>query len=261
MISRLLILLSLLQTNLAFAAMQDGHWHAGIGDPTVFGWVTVLAYLVAAWRCVVKVDESKQLGGSYQIWLYFAATLLFLGVNKQLDLQSWLTDAVRESAKAHGWYEDRRPVQALFIALLGFGMLIALISLRLFLANSWRHYKLTWAGIILLCTFILMRAASFHHFDILINRDILGLKINVILELGAIVLIVLGSYFNKKSNKIYITPPVANTINLKDTVEIAQDGDDVRCPRCGSQPLAKPVDGRLFKCRACSYKYRIELID
>ena len=52
---RLLILLLLLQTNIAFAAMQDGHWHVGIGDPTVFGWLTVLAYLVAVWRCWVWV--------------------------------------------------------------------------------------------------------------------------------------------------------------------------------------------------------------
>ena len=254
---RLLILISLLQTNIASAAMQDEHWHAGIGDPTIFGWVTVLAYLVAVWRCVLNADESKQIGGSYQFWLYLAAVLLFLGINKQLDLQSWLTDTARDAAKMHGWYDHRRPVQVIFIGLLGFGMLITLFSLRLFLANSWRHNKIAWIGIVLLCTFIVMRAASFSHFDILINHDILGIKINVILELGAIALIILGTYFNKK----YVNPLIKNTANLKDTVEISHEGDDVRCPRCGAQPLAKPVDGRLFKCRACNYKYRIELID
>ena len=257
MVLRLLILLSLFQTNITFAAMQDGHWHAGIGDPTIFGWATVLMYFVAAWRCVVKADESKQFGGNYQFWLYLAAFLVFLGLNKQLDLQSWLTDTMRDSAKAHGWYEHRRPTQAIFIGLLGFGMLLTLFSLRLFLANSWRRNKLTWAGIVLLFTFILMRAASFHHFDILINHDILGIKINVILELGAITLIVLGTYFNKK----YVSPQITNTVNLKDTVEISHEGDDVRCPRCGAQPLAKPVDGRLFKCRSCGYKYRVELVE
>ena len=254
---RLLILSFLFQINIAFAAMQDGHWHIGIGDPTIFGWLTVLAYLVAMWRCVVKADESKDFGGNYQFWLYLAAFLLFLGINKQLDLQSWLTDFVRDSAKAHGWYEHRRPVQTIFIGLLGLGMLIALFSLRLFLANSWRHNKITWLGIVLLCLFILMRAASFHHFDILINHDILGIKINVILELGAIFLIILGTYFYQK----YVYPLITNTEKLKESVAIAHDGDDVRCPRCGAQPLAKPVDGRLFKCRACSYKYRVEVVD
>ena len=257
MILRLLILISLLQTNLAFAAMRDGHWHVGIGDPTIFGWITVLMYFVTAWRCVVKADESKEFGGSYQFWLFLAAGLLFLGINKQLDLQSWLTDTMRDLAKVHGWYEHRKAVQITFIGLLAFGMAIVLFSLRLFFANSWRHNKIAWIGIVLLCTFIVMRAASFSHFDILINHDILGIKINVILELGAIALIILGTYFNKK----YVNPLIKNTANLKDTVEISHEGDDVRCPRCGAQPLAKPVDGRLFKCRACNYKYRIELID
>ena len=257
MILRLLTLLSLCQTNIAFAAMQDGHWHVGIGDPTIFGWITVLMYFVAAWRCVVKADESKEFGGSYQFWLYLAAVLVLLGINKQLDLQSWLTDTMRDSAKAHGWYEDRRLVQSLFVALLGFAILITLLSLRLFFANSWRHNKIAWIGIVLLCTFIVMRAASFSHLDILINHNILGIKINVILELGAIALIIFGTYFNKK----YVSSQITNTVDLKDTVEISHDGDDVRCPSCGAQPLAKPVDGRLFKCRACSYKYRVEVID
>ena len=257
MILRLLVLLSLLQTNIASAAMQDGHWHVGIGDPTIFGWATVLMYFVAAWRCVVKADESKEFGGSYQFWLYLAAVLVLLGINKQLDLQSWLTDTMRDSAKARGWYEDRRLVQSLFVALLGFAMLITLLSLRLFFANSWRHNKIAWIGIVLLCTFIVMRAASFSHFDILINQNILGIKINVMLELGAIFLIILGTYLNKK----YVIPFITDTVNLKETVTIAHDGDDVRCPRCGAQPLAKPVDGRLFKCRACSYKYSVEVID
>ena len=257
MILRGLILLSLLQTNIAFAAMQDGHWHVGIGDPTAFGWLTVLAYLVAAWRCVVKADESKEFGGNYQFWLFLAIGLLFLGINKQLDLQSWLTDTMRNSAKAHGWYEHRKSVQITFIGLLAFGMAIVLFSLRLFFANSWRHNKIAWIGIVLLCTFIVMRAASFSHFDILINQNILGIKINVMLELGAICLIILGTYLNKK----YLIPFITDTVNLKETVTIAHDGDDVRCPRCGAQPLAKPVEGRLFKCRACSYKYRVEVID
>ena len=257
MILRILILSLLFQTNIAFAAMQDGHWHVGIGDPTIFGWLTVLAYLVAAWRCVVRADESKEFGGNYQFWLYLAAVLLFLAINKQLDLQSWFTDTMRDSAKAHGWYEQRKPVQITFIGLLAFGMAIVLFSLRLFFANSWRHNKIAWIGIVSLCTFIVMRAASFSHFDILIKHDVLGVKINVVLELGAICLIILGTYLNKK----YVTPFITDTTNLKETVAIAHDGDDVRCPRCGAQPLAKPVEGRLFKCRACGYKYRIEVID
>lgn len=182
----------LFQSNLIFAATEDGRWHAGIGDPTIFGWITVLAYTVAVMRCSFNASSSKKLGENYFFWLYLAMFLFLLGINKQLDLQSWFTQTMKDSAQAHGWYEHRRPMQTMFIALLGFGMLTALVSLRIFLTNSWRKYKLALVGIVLLCTFILMRAASFHHFDLFINNGIVGIKTNVLLEIGAILLIILA---------------------------------------------------------------------
>ena len=143
-----------------------------------------------------------------------------------------------------------------FIVLLGFGMLIALISFRLFLANTWRNYKLTWVGIVFLCTFILIRAASFHHVDLLINYEILGLRLNVLMEIGAILLIIIGTYFNKKPSNLLL----ADTISVPDYIEIKKEGDIVRCPQCGTQPLSKTRADRLFKCRSCGFKYTVRVI-
>jgi hypothetical protein len=250
-------LLLALQSGAVYAASENGRWHAGIGDATIFGWLTVLVYLAAVWRCIVKASESKNFGGNYQFWFYLAVFLLFLAINKQLDLQSWFTQAMRDSAQAHGWYAYRRLLQVVFIGALGLGMLLVLLSLRLFLANSWRRYKLTWAGIILLCTFILTRAASFHHFDILINHDVAGLKMNVILEIGAILLIILGTFFSKKSSNLLST----HTFPMNMTVEIEHAGDDVQCPQCGVQPLSNTVAGRLFKCRSCGSKFSVNVLN
>lgn len=245
------------QSTISFAASENGHWQAGIGDPSLFGWLTVLVYLAAVWCCLVKAKQSKQFGGNYLFWLYLAAFLLLLGINKQLDLQSWFTEFMRDSAKAHGWYAYRRLVQVVFIAILGLGMLIALLSVRLLLANSWRRYKLTWLGIILLCAFILIRAASFHHFDILINHDIAGLPVNVLLEIGALLLIILGTFFSKKTSVL----PNTNTFPMHGYVEIQNQGDDVQCPQCGVQPLSKTVAGRIFKCRSCGTKYSVNVLN
>lgn len=250
-------LLLLFHTSLVFAAAENGRWHAGIGDASIYGWLTVAFYLVAVLCCLVKAKDAKKFGGNYQFWLYLAVFLLLLGVNKQLDLQSWLTEFVKDSAQAQGWYAHRRPVQIIFIAILGLGLVITLVSLRLFLANSWRHHKITWLGIILLSAFILMRAASFHHFDILINRPILGLQINVIFEIGAILLIILGTFFNKKSTNLLST----NTFPMNRYAEIINEGDDVQCPQCGVQPLAKTITGRLFKCRACGNKFMVRVLN
>ena len=246
-----------LQSSFVFAAVEDGRWHAGIGDPTFFGWLTVLVYLLAVACCISHANNIKKIGADTKFWFVLAGLLFLLAINKQLDLQSWFTEIMRDSAKAHGWYENRRPMQIAFIAFLGIGMLITLASLRIFLAHSWRHNKLTWFGIILLCVFIVMRAASFHHLDILIGHKILGLRINVLLEIGALFLIILGTFFNKK----FVQLPIENGDALKEHVEIAHDGDDVRCPKCGVQPLANPVDGRLFKCRSCGHKYRVNVLN
>ncbi|WP_020166750.1 MULTISPECIES: hypothetical protein [Methylotenera] len=252
-----LFLFLLIQSPLILAATEDGRWHAGIGDATVFGWITVAVYLLAVARCIVKANASKKFGGNYLFWLYLAIFLLFLGVNKQLDLQSWFTEMLKDAAQHHGWYEHRRPVQVAFIVVLGFGMLMALIAFRLFLVNTWRNYKLAWMGIILLCTFILIRAASFHHVDILINTEILGLRLNVLLEIGAILIIILGTYFNKKQ----VNSLLADTISVRDYVQIEKEGDIVRCPQCGTQPLSKTRDDRLFKCRSCGFKYTVRVMN
>ena len=245
----------LFQSGLAFAA-YDG-WHAGIVDPTILGWLIVVVYLVAVFCCVKQARVVKMRGGGTKFWIFLTVFLLLLAINKQLDLQSWLTQATKGSALANRWYEYREPVQIAFICIIGLSMLIVGVTSRLYLISSWRHYPLAWVGAILLFAFILMRAFSFHHFDIFINHDVLGIKINVIIEIGAVLLIILGAIFNKK----LANPLTERTVPLKEYVEIAKDGDDVQCPRCGAQPLSKPVDGRLFKCRLCSYKYTVHLIN
>lgn len=154
---------------------------------------------------------------------------------------------MRDSAHEHGWYEYRRPVQTAFIAFLGIGMLVVLLSLRVFLANSWRQNTYTWLGIVLLCVFILMRAASFHHFDILIGHPLLGLKVNFILEVGALLLIIFGTYYH----------PIVATNKTSNYVELAAEGDDVYCPQCNAQAVAKAAHGRHFKCKACANSYSV----
>ncbi len=252
-----LILFISLQSSLIFAAVLDGRWHAGIGDPTIFGWLTVAAYWLAAICCLRQARIVKAQGGATRFWLILAAALFLMGINKQLDLQSWFTQVMRDSALANGWYAQRRTMQFAFIVALSLGMLIVLLSLRLFLANSWRHYKLVWVGIILLCTFTVIRAASFHHIDILINSNIFGIKINTILELSALFMIVLGTFYHKQ----FVEPLAFSNMPINGYVEIAHENDDVRCPKCGVQPLAAGHDGRLFKCRSCGFKFTVRVID
>lgn len=182
----------------------DGRWHPGVGDATVLGWVTVLAYFLAAFlafRAMMLHRASAQLGSAralstndeheerllVRFWAVVVLVMLVLGVNKQLDLQTWLTEVGRDVSRSQGWYERRRPVQAAFI------VLIALVggASTLLLARTMRRALRRVIGAVLgigaLVTFVVVRAASFHYVDVLLGRG--RVHLNWVLELGGIALI------------------------------------------------------------------------
>jgi hypothetical protein len=162
-------------------------WEPGIGDPTLYGWVTVAAYAVAAlacWRAFRSAPRAER-----RAWLVLTVGMAFLAVNKQADLQSLLTALGRGVARAHGWYEHRRSFQALFIAAMaGAGLIVLILLLR-----SYRRASLALqgalAGAVLLCMFILIRASSFEKMDHFINTHLAGVRANHAMELGGIAII------------------------------------------------------------------------
>lgn len=170
------------------------NWEPGIGDPTAMGWVTVVAYFVTMGLCYRAAKTAKnQTGGlpatankEQYFWLAATMILAFLGVNKQLDLQSLFTELARELSRLQGWYADRRTYQALFIQFLGiagFGLGTALFFMLRKMANS---LKVALLGFIFLGIFVLVRAASFHNVDEFLGEEFLGWRWNWILELTGI---------------------------------------------------------------------------
>lgn len=244
-------------SQLLFAATQDGRWHLGIGDPTIWGWLTVVVYLAAVARCFIKAKRSRDEGMPYQFWLWLGVLLLLLSINKQLDLQTWLSQTIRDLSVAHGWYEQRRLLQMAFVVTVGAAMVILLLTLRIYLWNLWRNYKLVWSGLILLCAFILIRAASFHHVDILIRQSLFGLELNVLLENLALVMIILGTFIHRKPSSFPPTVPNEKTLTNTGYYEAKEEGADVYCPRCATKAVSKAAHGRAFKCKYCAHKYLV----
>jgi hypothetical protein len=181
-----------------FAAVVDGGWRPGIGDPTPLGWVTVAAYFAAMAACgrVWRLDRRASRAGataSPTLWLVLAVLLGLLGVNKQLDLQSLLTQVGRTLAKRQDWYARRREVQAAFIVGVGVASLAALAALAWLARKEPKRNVTSLAGIVLLFAFVTIRAASFHHIDMFIQSRIAGVKWNAILELGGIGAVAIGA--------------------------------------------------------------------
>ena len=100
----------------------DGRWELGIGDPTPIGWVTVFAYFAAAVLCIFqsgrcRLEEKMGHGvgpGERYSWMVLAVVLSLLGMNKQLDLQTAITQFGRDLAVDQGWYGQRRVAQRWF---------------------------------------------------------------------------------------------------------------------------------------------------
>jgi len=179
-------------------SMTSQDWHPGIGDPTFMGWLTVLAYLLTSFLCgkaAKLMADSNELGktGAVLFWTSCSILLLVLGVNKQLDLQSLFTGVGRDIAQAQGWYDRRRAVQALFLALLAFGGLATLVVFFRLTPGLVRECRTALIGASFLLCFVLMRAASFHHVDQLLGIRLTGLKMNYLLELGGISCVGLGA--------------------------------------------------------------------
>lgn len=191
----------------SIAAAYD-RWQPTIGDPHVVGWVTVGAYFLAAVLCYVyahsmRRDRIQLYDRGHQIfWLMLAVVMLALAINKQLDLQTLLTKIGREHAKTHEWYENRRSFQIRFIyTAMVAGVLVGLALLAL-TWRQWRRNALALAGLTLVGTFVVVRAASFHSVDILIGTEIAGIRVNWILELGGITLIVCAATLNILRDRI-----------------------------------------------------------
>ena len=257
----LLAVLLSTQSHHLFAATQDGRWELGIGDPTIWGWLTVGMYLLAMGRCFFKASINQHAETPYKFWVLLGLFLLLLAINKQLDLQTWFTQGLKDLAITHGWYEQRRALQLLFVISIGLVMLLLLVTLHVVLFNLWRQYTLVWIGLFLLCAFILIRAASFHHIDIFIRESLFGLELNVVLENLALMMIVLGTFFHRPSSN-YVKPAFSTTVRtLKDYYEASKPGDDVFCPRCATKANAKAAHERTFKCKFCAYKYLVFVTD
>lgn len=165
-------------------------WEPGIGDPTLIGWFTTLAYLWASYACL-RAHRSALVrhGGVTRLasaWLLLCIAMLVLGINKELDLQTLFTAIGRHLAHSEGWYERRRMVEYWFVRALA---VASVTSGALGAWLMWRHWRELWLaalGCVLLATFVLIRAAFFYRISMLLDDTVLGSSLSWLFELGGI---------------------------------------------------------------------------
>jgi len=175
------------------AAMTTYGWKPGPGDPSLAGWVIFGGYLavaLVAWRAA-RVDAAR--GQDPFLWRALTVACVLLALNKQLDLHNAITAVGRQLARSEGWYGERRHVQLLLLVVLALAGGAGLAWVLRRTGPQWRRHRLTWAGIVLLVTFIGIRAASFHHLDELLRVELGGFRLHAVIEFGGICLLFLSA--------------------------------------------------------------------
>jgi hypothetical protein len=179
----------------ALLGFTDGDvWHPGIGDPTFMGWFTVAAYALAAVLCAREAARSyDEERGRFLFWIAVGSMMFLLGINKQLDLQTWFTLTARKMARSEGWYEKRRAVQFVFIVSIALAGAGAFALVWRLVHDVGRDLWLPLLGVFLVICFVVIRAASVHHVDEFLHTRLAGFKMNWLLELGGIGTIIAGA--------------------------------------------------------------------
>jgi ACR3 family arsenite efflux pump ArsB len=175
-------------------------FHLQFDNPTFLGWSVVAGYLLAAIFCGWVAQKTDKLASrESKVWWLLAGVLLFLGINKQLNLQTFMIVMGRRAAFAGGWYEHRRFVQTIFsaaFALLGLCILWCFAArAKAFIGRN----RLAFAGAVVLLLFVVLRSSTINHANELFGVELRDDRWAWVLELCGSALIILSAAAAGKS--------------------------------------------------------------
>ena len=172
-----------------------GNWSPSFHDNFFLGWLITGSYFACALLAALIATFHRQMEEKLatKFWHVISLIMVLLGLNKQLALQILLTDIGRHIAQTQGWYGQRRIFQFSFIVVFAMTFTAALVWFARKYRDLFRRYMLVFCGLFFLLGFVIIRAATFHHFNELIQIELFyGLTMNWALELTGIYMIILA---------------------------------------------------------------------
>lgn len=160
-------------------------------DRTTIAWLVLGCYLAGAVATVWAGRVSE--GSDRRFWFGAAVLLIALGLAKRFKLQDWLIGAVRSIARVDGLYEYRRLGQTVFVLALAMFAALALATLRHWFRRSPTPVKTAAFALVLMLSFVLVRAISIHVVDVWVTAEFGGVRAGWWLELAVIAVVALSA--------------------------------------------------------------------
>lgn len=164
-------------------------------------WLALLFVAVSA-VCMLAETSGKASGESSSntggLWRSLTALLWLMATNILIQGDLWFISWMRDVSRAGGWYEVRRPLQAVTLAILAVGSVVVFDRK----ARSSKQVKSVWlpvadrlagGGMLLLLLIVSLRFISLHQTDQVINMSVAGPSLGRWVEMVGLVLVGVGA--------------------------------------------------------------------
>jgi hypothetical protein len=193
-----------------FSGQMNSEMHVA-GHLTALGWTTFALYLIAALlsfraaaaalvrgRSSVVSSQtadvnSKPSSETARVWVWLGVILAALGLNKELDLQTWFIELGRQAAGREHLSESRAGLHVLFflafVSVLVVLILLVMLRFSAVVGSFVRQLPLAAGGCALVGAYIVIRAASIDRVDLMLGFDFERIPLLWLLEAGGLLLI------------------------------------------------------------------------
>ena len=168
-------------------------------DQSIVGYLITAGYLLSSLllfcSLFYKPDRYDSMGSKHStpLWLASATLALLLGINKQLDLQTYLTQWGRDLFRNWGIYTGRRTAQ-LYASVLMISLIVAAaVYAIVFVRRVGWGLRVTILGLAICLAYVVLRLISIHHVDHWFRVDIGGWKMSWVVELTGVGITLVGA--------------------------------------------------------------------
>ena len=162
-------------------------------DSTAF---VVVLYALAGTTALLLGVIERQRGNAAgprlwpTFWFATGGLLLTMALGRASNVSDLLTDLGRERARSDGWYEVRRSLQAWVVGAVAAVWAVTVAFAIWRVPERRRRYLPTALVVFTLVCFVGIRLISLHQIDTLLDRDVRGVSIGAVTEVGLLLLVV-----------------------------------------------------------------------